>query len=209
MLRRQRQVVGRAADQLSLLFGAIEEPEAVLKAPAVSDFCPEFQRILGFLQLKFKLYNIADFNVAWKRGAEAALGNVLGPAMQRSRSLNDNTTVQGIPRMRSRQGPWMLFLLRHNPKTLSQCAQKTGFTGELLAPEFLDGPTGMLTEDWIGVLFNLFQIGQELRVSAVAHGDDNVSPEPRIFGALDRRPTKDAAVGVFIHLRQPAQFGVV
>jgi len=136
VLRRQRQVVGRAADQLSLLFGAIEEPEAVLKAPAVSDFCPEFQRILGFLQLKFKLYNIADFNVAWKRGAEAALGNVLGPAMQRSRSLNDNTTVQGIPRMRSRQGPWMLFLLRHNPKPYHNVRKKQDLLGSYLPLSF-------------------------------------------------------------------------
>src|SRR5262245_30693660 len=129
--------------------------------------------------------------------------------MQRSRSFDDNTKVQGVPRMSSWQGPWVLFVLRHNSKTLSQCAQKAGFTGELLVREFLDGPPGMLTEDRIGVLCNLFQIGQELRVSAVAHGDDDVPAEPRIFGALDRRPTKDAAVGVFIHLRQPAQFGVV
>ena len=147
--------MGRAADQLSLLFGGIEEPEAVLKAPPVSDFCPKLQRILGFLQLKFKLYDIADFNVAWNSRAEPTFSNVLGPAMQRSRPFDNNTKVQGIPRMSSWQGPWMLFVLRHNSKTLSQRAQKTGFTGELLATQFLDGPTGMLTEDGIGILIEL------------------------------------------------------
>jgi len=71
------------ADQFSLLSGGIEEPEAILKAPAISDFGLEFQWLCHFRQLEFQLNNFANLHFTWNRSAQSAFSNIFGPAMLR------------------------------------------------------------------------------------------------------------------------------
>src|SRR5260370_18616228 len=74
--------------------------------------------------------------------------------------------------------------------------------------QFLQRPLGVLGDNRIGVCRHRLQSGDKLLVTAVAHGDGNIALQAGKLRALDRRATKGAPVGLFIHLRQPAQVGM-
>ena len=178
--------MGSAANQFSLLFGRMEEPEAVLKTLAIHDLTLEFQWFLSISQLEFELNNFADGDVARYCSAQSTLSDVLGAAMQGCFfDLDDQAHVQQVAWMCSRQGPRMLFMWRRHRQNLITMLAIQGFTGELLIIKFPDGPLGMLGEHRISVRSNLLQRRQKLLVSAVAHGNGNIPPESGILGALD------------------------
>src|SRR5581483_5034420 len=71
-----------------------------------------------------------------------------------------------------------------------------------------DSPPGMLREHWVGILSQLLQHGQETPLSAVAHGDHRVSPQPRKLCPFYRRAPEGLLELLAIHLRQPLERGI-
>ena len=99
-----------APDDLSLLLRWVQEPEAVLKAPAVSDFSFEFHRLSHLRELEFQFNNFTNHNVARNCCAQAAFRNIFGAAMLRFFAFHHQEQVQQKPGVGPGLGPWMLFI---------------------------------------------------------------------------------------------------
>ena len=111
---RQTQVVRGPPDHLFLLVRDLNILEAVLEAVPIADFSLDFEQFISSRELQLEFNDFSNIDVARDRRAQAAFSNVLGPADERFFCPDNDPQIQKITRMRSWEGPRMLFILGHS-----------------------------------------------------------------------------------------------
>jgi hypothetical protein len=97
-LRDHRQMQGSFANQGFLLFGWVEEAEAVLKSPAIADFSCKALWHERTGKIQFQLYALVHFQFAGNSSSHSALADVFGSSVERDTGLDDQALVHRIPR---------------------------------------------------------------------------------------------------------------